>query len=130
MPDLNLPEAVHSRVDDPSTAAVYSLELDTPPTWPHVVEQWHAKYEETPDWLREAWDSERILYVGAANDITERLERHAERDVRKAAIMAVYPPVEVAEIWPMPDMDRALVKESALALQIANENPNWYVHQR
>lgn len=80
----------------------YSLRLTTPPDDPRAVfEHWTAHHDAAPQWIIDGLaDADRLAYVGASGDVYGRIQDHAEAEVRRAAILRVYPPVEVLGVEP------------------------------
>jgi predicted GIY-YIG superfamily endonuclease len=107
--------------------AVYCLTLLRPPD---VGAAWDRHFETRPDWFEEFSDADRVLYVGAANDLLHRLEDHVDGEVRKAALLRVCDIGALRNVWWFEDADRAFERESGIALTLQQEYPSAYVHQR
>jgi len=126
---LDLPEAIHSRTDNPWGPAVYAIELDKPDSYDDLAWAWSSRHKTWPDWLDAAWEAERVVYVGATANISQRLEEHNRGEPRQAVLLSVMPPDSVVEIWPMDSADEAFLEESSLAIEFDNDHPETFVRQ-
>lgn len=78
---------------------VYALELAVPD---ELGDAWDAAFDSRTDeaFVERAAAAERVLYVGASQDVYARLCDHFGGDARKARVMRVCPPVDVVDVTP------------------------------
>lgn len=108
---------------------VYSLKLSTPDDWQAVKACWRQAYDkEMPAWVREAYESSTVLYVGGAKNVHHRLHEHANGS-RAPAIEAVFPPHSVWDVWFFDSADEAFTRESQIATRLHGRHGMW-VHQQ
>lgn len=130
MTDRLAPAAVHETLDreglldDARGAGTYALRLDVPDAADEAARRWLAVHSVTPgeDALERLAAADRVAYVGAARCVYDRLEDHAAGDVRKAAFLQPFPPVDVVGVWPADDPFAA---EHSRAYTLAGEG--WTV---
>jgi len=111
-----------SELRSPGVYAIQCCQPDDP------REAWLRHYEVLPEYIEELEDADTIVYVGASADMYDRLIDHADRDVRKAALLKVCPPYCLLDVEHYDTADRAFDRESRLAIKLQNEHPSWYVH--
>jgi hypothetical protein len=115
-------EQLLAQTDDPTQPGIYVLELDSPgPSLQGHARRWWREYQAVhPDDVAGLAGTERVLYVGAAANLQERLEDHVQGDVRKSTWLTVYPPVELVLVSPSPSADHAFEHETQAAHRIAD----------
>jgi predicted GIY-YIG superfamily endonuclease len=125
----SLAKQADGRTDRPG---VYALLIDTPDAGfeTHARRWLAAGYETTPPYLPAIVDAERVVYVGAAKSVRDRLEDHLAGDVRKATLPTVYDITDLDGVWWYDDADAAFGAEQSIRDDIAREHPGWYVHAR
>lgn len=116
------------------TPGVYVIECATPQTrsLEAHTRRWLAvtDHDTTPPYLDSVAAAKRLFYVGGSeSDVYARLQDHADGEHRQVAFLSVYPPARIERVVPT-DADRALERESSLAVVLSNEWPDAYVHQR
>lgn len=118
-------EQLLGQVDDPTQAGIYVLSLDTPgPSLQAHARRWYGEYQTVhPDDVGGLAGTERLLYVGAASDLQDRLEDHVQGDVRKSAWLSVYPPTRLVTVSVSPDVRRAFEHETQTAHGVAGATP-------
>jgi len=115
----------YTRYDNPG---VYALTLNVPDD---VREQWTEYYDHTPNYLDAIEQAETTIYVGAAKNAIARLEDHADRSVRKVALLRFCDVESLRNIWWYDSADRAFERESGIAIELNNHtDAGTYVHQR
>jgi predicted GIY-YIG superfamily endonuclease len=124
---LDLPADLEPWTDDWHTPAVYCLTLTLPPDFP---EQWDATYDRHPEFVDLAATKDPVLYVGATADILSRLEDHRDGEVRTASLVSLAADVNLRNVWPFDSKARAFEREAQIAIQLRNQYPHAYVHQR
>lgn len=107
--------------------AVYCLSLVRPED---VQSAWLDEFDNKAPYLDELAEADTAYYIGAANDLLHRLNDHNDRDVRKAALLRVCAINALENVWWFDSTDKAFQQESRIAIELANELPNCYVHQR
>lgn len=128
-------EEIAQHVDDISDSrapGVYVLELSTLDT--NSIEEhsraWLEHFETIPEYLNTIAGSDRLLYVGASPDVQSRIETHLHSPNRSTTIAKVYPIHSIESIYWMNSAEEAFTKESKIAIDLANEYPDAYVHSR
>lgn len=125
----SLNQQADGRTDRPG---VYALLIDTPSGGfeTHARRWLAAGYETTPPYLAAIVDAERVVYVGAAKSVRERLEDHLAGDVRKATLPSVYDIADLHGVWFYESTEVAFTAEQEMRDYIAGEHPGWFVHAR
>jgi len=118
-------EQLLQQTDDPTQPGVYVLALDNPGPSLHAhARRWYQEYQTVhPDDVAGLVGTERLLYVGAASNLQERLGDHARADVRRSTWLSVYPPVEVRQVDISTSVDSAFETETQTAYRVANATP-------
>jgi len=118
-------EQLLAQVEDPTRPGIYVLGLDTPEADLHAhAREWYREYRAVhPDDVGGLAGTERLLYVGAAAVLQERLEDHIQAEVRQSAWLSVYPPKRLAAAEVSPSIRRAFESESQTAYRIADSTP-------
>ena len=127
---IALPEAVEPFLADDvewSQPGVYALVLEKPD---ELTQAWGETFDHRPPYLDELEEAETVVYVGAAKNVMHRLEDHNRRDKRKAALLEVCEIDHLRNVWWMDSVEHAFERESGIAIQMSNHNPDYYVHQR
>lgn len=130
MSGLSLPADIEPHLADGhqwSDPAVYCLRLETPN---HIGSVWDDTFEARPSYFDELRESDYVLYVGATGHLIHRLEDHRDGDVRQAALLQVCEITGLRNIWWFADAGRAFERENGLAMTLAHEYPDAYVHSR
>lgn len=108
----------HGLLDAARESGVYAVRLQAPSDdYGRVESRWLAHFDANPPagLVSRLTDAERFVYVGYANkSIYERLCSHANGD-QSASIMAAWPPVVVAGVWPGDGEDGEFNRAQALA---------------
>jgi len=73
--------------------------------------------------LGEVQNVKRLLYVGAAAVLQDRLEEHVLAESRTSTWLSVYPPERLAAAEVSPSISRAFESESQTAYRIADSTP-------
>lgn len=102
------PVAVHETLDErglleqSTGSGTYALQVHTPATPDNVARAFLEHVEGTPpsSQLERLAFAERVCYVGASGNVYDRLQDHADGEVRKALFLECFPPVDVVGVWP------------------------------
>lgn len=129
MTDRLTPTTTHETLDhqgllaDAHGPGVYALEAAVPDSVEAVHRAWHDHGDPPPDWmLTRLAQAERVAYVGASNrSVYDRLQDHAEGEVRKATLLEVFDPVGVIGVWPAEGEDPVGIEERPRAMLLAQE---------
>jgi predicted GIY-YIG superfamily endonuclease len=118
-------EQLLKQVSDPTRPGVYILELDTPgPDLHGHARRWWREYQTVhPDDVAGLAGTDRLLYVGAAATLQERLEDHVQGDIRTSTWLSVYPPTELVAALPQSTASRAFEIETQIAHDEARGSP-------
>jgi predicted GIY-YIG superfamily endonuclease len=124
-------EQLLQEVEHPTKPGVYVLELDSPDVClgkeslhAHARFWWWAGYQDThPDDVAVLQGTQRLLYVGAAQNLQARLETHVQADVRKSAWLSVYPPTKLVTVSVTSSVVQAFDRETQLAYRMADTTP-------
>ena len=118
-------------LSDAQNPGVYAVKLSTPDDWDVVIERWDEHFDpDAPDWLREAFESHVVVYVGAAKNVSERLHTHLQNPNNSTAIARVFPLHSLWDVWPFDSADEAFTRESGIALDLSATYPGMYVRQQ
>jgi len=132
-------EELAALADDGSVngPGIYALLLSTPDT--DSVETharlWREHHDAMPTVANDGFDTEtlasarRIVYVGAAKNVRSRLADHAAGK-QTSAVLEVYPPHSVWDVWYCDSVEEAFERESGKAIALNNQYPNIHIHQR
>ena len=126
-------ESLNQQADGPTTrAGVYALLIDTPSGGfeTHARRWLAAGYETTPPYLAAIVDTSRVIYVGAAKSVRDRVDDHLAGEVRKATLPSVYGIEDLDGVWWYDDKEAAFAAEQSIRDDIAAEHPGWFVHAR
>jgi hypothetical protein len=115
-------EQLLQQTDDPTHPGIYVLELDCPGSSLHAhARRWYREYQTVhPDGVGGLAGTERLLYVGATNNLQERLEDHVQGEYRTSAWLDVYPPTELVMATPYASAHRAFEHETQAAHRMAD----------
>jgi hypothetical protein len=118
-------EQLLAQVEDPTRPGIYVLGLDTPEADLHAhAREWYREYRAVhPDDVGGLGGIERLLYVGAAAVLQDRLEEHVLAESRTSTWLSVYPPERLAAAEVSPSIRRAFESESQTAYRIADSTP-------
>lgn len=133
--DRYLNEAIAQHADDLSDAhspGVYVLELSTPETTSYetLSRLWLDVFDTTPDYLETIADSDRLIYVGATPNVYERLEEHLQNPDDSTVVAEVFPIHSILDVQWFDDRGRAFDRENGIAMELANQHPEDYIHSR
>jgi len=125
---LSLPQDLgeHIPIEDYHSPAVYALDLSRPND---LASAWDREFDVRPPFFGELRDADGVVYVGATNDALGRLEDHRDGDVRQAALLQVCDIKGLRDVWLFDEVGRAFERESGIAIELANEHPDWFVKQ-
>lgn len=114
-------------LDDAEGPGCYALELRVPDSVEAVHRQWLTVHEHVPqhDGLDQLAEAGRVAYVGASKHVRRRLEDHVNSELRQAAFVEAFDPVDVVKIWPFDSAGEAFEREGAKATELAHEG--WVV---
>lgn len=101
-------------------AGCYALEVDAPDSEAACRERWltHHDHEPPEDTLARVAQADRVAYVGASNDVYDRLCDHVAGDVRRAAFLAAFEPTRVVNVW---EHDRPFDAEFNRAMRLVRD---------
>jgi len=118
-------EQLLAQVEEPRRPGIYVLGLDTPePTLHAHAREWYSEFRTVhPDDVGGLGGTERLLYVGAAAVLQDRLEEHVLAESRTSTWLSVYPPERLAAAEVSPSVSRAFESESQTAYRIADSTP-------
>jgi len=118
-------EQLLAQVEEPRRPGIYVLGLDTPDATLHAhAREWYSKFRTVhPDDVGGLAGTERLLYVGAAAVLQDRLEEHVLAESRTSTWLSVYPPDRLAAATVSPSVSRAFETESQTAYRIADSTP-------
>jgi hypothetical protein len=118
-------EQLLRQVCDPTRPGIYVLGLDTPEATLHAhAREWYREFRAVhPDDVGGLEGIERLLYVGAAAVLQDRLEEHVQAESRTSTWLSVYPPERLAAASVSPSVSRAFESESQTAYRIADSTP-------
>jgi len=118
-------EQLLAQVDDPTRPGVYVLELDSPgPDLHGHARRWYREFQTVhPDDVGGLGGIERLLYVGAAAVLQDRLEDHVQAESRTSTWLSVYPPERLAAASVSPSISRAFEGETQTAYRIDGSTP-------
>jgi len=102
------PVAVHQALDEQGLLeqsrgpGTYALEVQTPARVHAVAQAFHAVVDVSPPdaMLDRIASADRVCYVGASGNVYDRLQDHADGEVRKALFLEAFAPVDVVGVWP------------------------------
>ena len=121
-------------VDDLSDAhapAVYGVKLSTPDKWETVIDRWEQHYDKDPPaYLTNAFDAHVVVYIGATQNLLERLHTHLDVPNQSAAITKVFPLHSLWDVWWFSDVGEAFDREHGIAMDLENKYPGLYAHSR
>jgi len=118
-------EQLLQQTDDPTQPGIYVLEVDSPGPSLHAhARRWYDEYQTVhPDGVGGLAGTDRLLYVGATNNLQERLEEHVQGEYRTSAWLDVYAPTELVTVSVSPRAGRAFEHETQVAHQLADATP-------
>ncbi|MFC6770298.1 hypothetical protein ACFQDD_01950 [Halorubrum pallidum] len=133
--DQYLPEEIAQHVDDLSdahTPGVYVVELSIPDTssYETYTRLWLAQHDSVAGYVESIAASDRLLYVGAAKNVYERLREHLDKPNRSTAVAEVFPIHSVSELVLFDTPTEAFDAEQGIAMDLANDEPAAHVHSR
>lgn len=89
-------------LDDAHGPGCYGLRVRTPNTKERVVTAFTEHVDVAPG--REVCGklaaADRVAYVGASGDVYDRLQDHADGDVRQALFLRCFDVVDIVDVWP------------------------------
>lgn len=104
------PTGVHETLDERGLlemahgSGTYALKCYVPATADAVEAAFADVVDATPPAhvVERLADAERVAYVGASGDVYDRLQDHADGDVRQATFLQAFEPVDIVGVWPTP----------------------------
>lgn len=112
---------------DARQPGVYALELHVP-DWSisHIKTKWLEHYDVSPsrDFAGRIANAAQLAYVGASGNVYKRLCDHTNAEVRRSALLCVFPPQDVIDIWPC---DSPFDREYQVATDLSRDNPGAVV---
>jgi len=117
--------------DDVSGPGIYAILLSTPDTTSVETHArlWREQHETTPEYLETIAASDRVVYIGAAKNVRDRVADHVAGK-QTSAVMEVFPPHSVWGAWYTGSVDEAFERESMRAMDLNNRFPSCYFHSR
>lgn len=111
-------------LDDSHDPGTYGLEVDTPDSVEAVARRFHEHVDTTPssDTLQRIANADDVAYVGASGNVYDRLQDHADAEVRQALFLRVFDLVGVLGVWPAESPFEA---EYGRALSLGDEYVVW-----
>ena len=101
------PTAVHETLDqrglleDSRKPGVYALRVRTPHAADAMAHAFREESEVVPaDKTLSRLTAEDVAYVGASGNVYDRLQDHAEGDVRQTLFLRCFELVDVIDVWP------------------------------
>lgn len=132
--DCYLTEEISHHVDDlanATDAGVYVLRLSVPETTDYeaYVRLWLDQHDTIPEYLELIADAPGILYVGAAENVRDRIEEHLTAPNQSSAVAQVFPIHSIEAVHWFETPAEAFEREHGIALQKDTET-DGYVHSR
>lgn len=95
----------------------------------HIQEQFRRNCTDNPvspatGVCRRIANAQRLAYVGQSHNVYQRLCQHVNGKIKQTAIMQLFPPRRVIDVWPCDNPDE---KEFQAAVDLARDNPNAVV---
>jgi len=123
--------------DDVNGPGIYALLLSAPDTTSVEAHArlWREHHDTMPTVANDGYGVEtlasarRIVYVGAAKNVRSRVANHVAGK-QPSAVMEVYPPHSVWDVWYCDSVDEAFERESGKAIELNNRFPSAYFHSR
>ena len=122
---------------EPTDPGVYAILLSTPDT--DSVETyerlWRKQHDAVPTVDDDGYspetlaEADRIVYVGAAKNVRERVAEHVAGE-RPSAVSEVFPVHSVWGVWWCDSAEEAFERESARAIDLNNRFGPVYFHSR
>jgi len=112
---------------------VYILRLSQPNTNDITKHKtlWKQTHNRIPEYIHKIAARDKILYVGAAENIINRLYEHIDESVDKSStVMKTYPPHSLIKPIFTNSKETAFDKETQVELSLKQTYPNAYVHCR
>lgn len=117
----------------PSSArqpGVYVLELSLPSG--QSTETYHRLFlqhrDTVPDWIESIINANRLLYVGFAKDVYDRLHTHLNAPNQSSTVANVFPIHSIQDIHWFDTPGEASDHEYDIGYRLRDENPDAYVH--
>ena len=121
-------ETPDDRVSD--SPGCYALEIPVPDGRETIAREWLAHFETLPPYFAPMCDAERVIYVGAAKSVRDRIDEHCQSDVRKATLPSVFGVDGLVRVWWFGSMDEAMQNEYNCAAELNRELNSAYAHSR
>jgi predicted GIY-YIG superfamily endonuclease len=111
---------------------VYALEYSTPNTTDKetYIDLWTTEFDVTPGFIHLIAERSRLLYVGAATDVYERLQEHLATPNRSSTLSTVFPIHSIYDITFTNSADKAFEREYTVASTLSREITDAYIHSR
>lgn len=122
--DRRVEDALRAHVEsgdlaDAHAPGVYALTLSTPDDRPYA-EVWDEHHDARHPELDAMEAAGRVLYVGAAKNVFERVTEHLESPNRSGAVPRVFPIHDVQTVWWKESVEQAFTDESRHAIELRN----------
>lgn len=116
---------------DAKNPGVYALKLSVPDSWSAVTDAWDKAFDaERPEWLRDAFEHNVVVYVGATHNVHERLQQHYDNNGQSTTLAQVFPVHSLWDVWWFDTAGEAFDHEHGIAIRLRNTYPGLYVHAR
>lgn len=127
-----LSETVGVHVDGGPTEAnapgIYIIEHSKPDGGVDVHEAMWARFHETvPSFITAIADAERLVYVGAGDNVYGRIKTHVNADPQANSLAEAYPVHGVMNIILTETVDDAFTYEQQVMFNLREQHPNWHV---
>lgn len=116
---------------EPSEAkapGIYVIEHSTPDAGLDVHEaMWARFHESVPDFIPEIADASKLVYVGAGDNVYERIQTHIDADSKANSLAGAFPVHGIMNIILTETVDDAFTHEQQLMFNLREQYPDWYV---
>jgi predicted GIY-YIG superfamily endonuclease len=130
-PNVEMNEYIDT-IEEAHQPGVYVLELSTPNSKNHELYHrlWLDSHSGLHPELEQIIESDRLLYVGEANDVLSRLEDHLDNPNRSTTLGSTFPIHSIVDVDFYNTKTKAEEHERDKADQLRQNNPNWHIHCR
>lgn len=130
-PNVEMNEYIDT-IEEAHQPGVYVLELSTPDTTDH--ELYHRLWLETHSGLHPELESiietDRLVYVGAAEDVLSRIEEHLDAPNRSTTLGSTFPIHSILDVDFYDTRTKAFEHEKDKFDTLKKNNKNWHIHCR